>query len=82
LEAASDLAEQTLDALRRAEGNDHPGTLTAINVLAMNHRDLGHLDRARELFEEALAGRRRVLGDDHPDTLRSMNNLAAIRRQA
>jgi len=43
--------------------------------LAIDLRDLGHVQAARDLNQDTL-DRRRVLGPDHPDTLDSAHNLA------
>jgi tetratricopeptide (TPR) repeat protein len=57
-------------------GEDHPGTLTSRNILALCYLDAGRVGEAIPLFERTLADRVRVLGDLHPDTLVSRNNLA------
>ncbi|MBH5335411.1 tetratricopeptide repeat protein [Streptomyces pactum] len=60
----------------RAQGEDHPDTLTSRNNLARAYGAVGDLGRAVPLFEQTLADRVRVLGEDHPSTLTSRNNLA------
>ena len=79
-QAARELHDHTLAGLRRALGDDHPATLSAMNSLALARRALGDLHGARELHEQAADGFRRTFGEDYPGTLLSMNNLAEVRR--
>ena len=66
----------------RMLGEDHPGTLTSRNILALCYLDAGRVGEAIPLFERTLADRVRVLGGDHPDTLTSRRNLALAYRAA
>lgn len=59
---------------------EHPGTLTSMNNLAITLHAQGDLAGAQALEEKALEVCRRVLGEEHPDTLASMNNLASTLR--
>jgi tetratricopeptide (TPR) repeat protein len=76
------LLERSLASCRRILGEDHPGTLTSRNNLAMTYQDAGDLTRAIPLFEATLSDRIRILGNDHPNTLTSRNNLAGAYRDA
>ena len=67
LQAARDLAADTLDRCRRVLGEDHPTTLVSANNLVAVLRDLGELQAARDLAEDNLDRGRRVLGEDHPE---------------
>jgi hypothetical protein len=63
-------------------GEEHPGTLSTMDNLAVTLRAQGDLAGARRLAERVLEARVRVLGEQHPDTLTSMNNLAALLLQS
>ena len=56
------LLERELEFRRDAQGEEHPGTLTARNNLALTMDAEGDLTGARKLEEEGLAIRHRVLG--------------------
>jgi hypothetical protein len=75
--SARKLEEQVLEVRRRTLGEEHRGTLAAMDNLALTLSDQGDLGGARKLQEQVLAASRRVLGEEHPDTLRTMNNLAS-----
>jgi Tetratricopeptide repeat len=77
MQAARDLAQDTLDRRRRVLGQDHPGTLQSANHLAMILGGLGEVQAAGDLAQDTLDRRRRILGEDHPATLTSADNLAA-----
>ena len=57
-------------------GPENPGTLTAMNNLALTLRAQGDLAGARGLQDQVLTLSRRLLGPEHPDTRTAMNNLA------
>ena len=61
---------------RRAFGDEHPQTLTAMLDLAEALWAQGRLIAARKIEEQVVAGRRRVLGDGHADTLKAIGKLA------
>ncbi len=63
--------DQTLAALERVLGPDHPSTLASRNNLAIAYVEAGRAAEAIPLFEQTLAARERVLGPDHPRTLTS-----------
>ena len=61
---------------KRAQGPDHPDTITARGNLASAYHSARKLAQAIPLYEENLADCERVFGPDHPDTLTSRSNLA------
>jgi hypothetical protein len=69
------LFEANLAAQRDTLGDDHPGTLDAMNALAILYRRLGRFDEAGALYEESLEGMRRVNGPDHQQTIATAGNL-------
>ena len=77
MQAARDLAQDTLGRSRRVLGEDDPETLNNLSNLGVYLRDLGEVPAARDLHQDALERRLRVLGEDHPSTLFTANNLAA-----
>ena len=77
VQAAADLAQDTLNRSRRFLGEDDPETLNSLSNLAADLRALGQVQAARDLDQDTLDRRRRVLGEDHPATLTSAGNLAA-----
>ena len=77
LQEALAFHRQALAVYGRVLGEEHPGTLTSMNNLAVTLKAQGDLAGARELQEQVLAVERRVLGEEHPDTLTTMNNLAS-----
>ena len=81
VQAARDLAQDTLDRRRRLLGEDHLDTLPSAKGLAAKLRELGEVQAARDLDQDTLDRRRRVLGEDHPSTLSSAHNLAADLRE-
>jgi len=64
------------DVSRKAFGDEHPHTLTALaavgQVCALQRR----LSEAEQLYAEAIAGLRRVCGDNHTLTLKTRINYA------
>ena len=77
-EEAEPLFREALDVRREALGDQHLGTLTAINNLGQVLQAKGDLAAAEPLLREALEVRRETLGDRHPDTLASMNNIGLL----
>ena len=57
-------------------GEKHPDTLTSLNNLAVDYKNLGLFDEALKAAKKAYDLRKLVLGEDHPATLTSLNNLA------
>lgn len=70
-------------AIRRGElGDNHPDTLSSINILAHAFHQVGRLAEAIRLFEELLAATNGTSGDKHSDTLISMTSLATAYHSA
>ena len=69
LQAARDLAADTLERRRRVLGEDHPTTLNSAQLLVNCLHDLGELQAARDLAEDTLDRRRRIQGKQHPPNL-------------
>ncbi len=74
------LMSTALATLRTELGNDHLGTLLAIEDLALLQHDRGDAAAERALVDEALATARRTLGELAPFTLRAINNTALAMR--
>ncbi|MBX3324093.1 MAG: serine/threonine protein kinase, partial [Phycisphaeraceae bacterium] len=74
-DAAFPLQEYALATRRRVLGEEHPSTLTSINLMGVLLQDQGKLDQAEPYLREAMEKRRRVLGEEHPDTLTSISNM-------
>jgi hypothetical protein len=75
---ALDLAEQTLAAMRRRLGDDHPYTLACAVNTANCLADDGRLDEAESLLRQTAPKLRDRLGPRHPDTLVCEANLSVI----
>jgi hypothetical protein len=76
VQAARELATDTLARCRQVLGDDNPLTLDSAVALAGAMALLGEVQAARELATDTLARCRRVLGDDNPLTLHSAVALA------
>jgi serine/threonine protein kinase len=77
---AEPLLRQGLDGLRRALGEEHPDTLTAMNNLAHLYwvQERGKLSETEVLLKKVLEIRYRTQGKTHLDTLNAMDNLAML----
>ena len=62
--------------VRKQLGEDAPGTLHSLSILALTLRDQGEYKKAEDMSRRVLAGFEKVLGVEHPDTLFSANKLA------
>ncbi|MGI8744928.1 MAG: tetratricopeptide repeat protein [Bryobacteraceae bacterium] len=70
---------RVIELRRRALGERHPDTLTAIERLGMIYnRAHGDYAEAERLLERVVNERRSLQGEHHLDTLRSIGNLAVI----
>jgi hypothetical protein len=67
------LLGKALEVSRRVLGEEHPTTLSAMNIQAVGNQDLPMLVKVLEVS-------RRVLGEGHRQTLANMNNLACFYR--
>lgn len=75
---AEALQRQTLDAMRRVLGPEHPYTLGMTDELAETLDREGHYEEAEKLARETLETQRRVLGPQHPDTASTTYDLGCI----
>ena len=57
-------------------GEDHPDTITAMQILSYSFSDLGNYAEALEMKKQILEKRKEILGEDHPDTISAMNGVA------
>ena len=76
--SAIDQLRRALEGRERQLGANHPGTLAAVNNLALLLQDQGKLAEAEPLFRRALKGCEQQLGAQHPGTLTSVNNMARL----
>ena len=67
--------QRIYDIYKSEFGENHPGTLIALNDLADFYRNMREFNKALELHEEVYIKRREVLGEKHPDTLMALGNL-------
>ena len=70
------LYKQTLELRKRILGEEHPGTLRAMNNLVVSYTNLGRHQETVQLGKQAVEARRHVLGPDHYDTIYSEQQLA------
>jgi tetratricopeptide (TPR) repeat protein len=74
------LQEEALLLSRRRFGEEHPATATALNNLALTHKNAARFESALTFCQQALAIRSRNLPPTHPDLIVSLNNLAELLR--
>ncbi|MEH2461565.1 tetratricopeptide repeat protein, partial [Nostoc sp.] len=70
--------EQSLSAVRKRLGDEHPYVAASLNNLAALYYSQGRYSDAEPLYIQALAMTKRLLGDEHPSVATSLNNLAAL----
>ncbi|WAZ25512.1 HEXXH motif-containing putative peptide modification protein [Streptomyces cinnabarinus] len=79
---AEAVAEEVIQELRDAMGEDHPDVLIARHERARMMRDHEEdrelLERARDEFTEIWRSAERQLGVDHPDTIAARHELATV----
>jgi tetratricopeptide (TPR) repeat protein len=73
---AEALFRETLDAMRRVLGPDHPRTLLVLADVAQMYQRQGRYARAEAYASQALDGRKRVFGANHASTIASEADLA------
>ena len=78
LESAVAAARAAYDLHIEAHGEEHPGSLTAMETLGTVLLNGELSEAARPILERELELRRELLGAEHPDTLRSMANTGAV----
>ncbi|RKK81716.1 hypothetical protein BFJ68_g17605 [Fusarium oxysporum] len=65
---------------REVQGEDHPGTISAMRNLAVTLTDLGKFGEALVMLNEVLERRERILGEEmgqgHEDTLKTTHDIA------
>src|SRR5437016_4946922 len=76
LHSSCESQEHAVAEKRRALGEDHPETLTAMLDLADCLWAQGRLIAARKIEEQVVEGRRALLGEQHADTLKAIGKLA------
>ena len=76
VDQATQVLGQTLEAMRRILGRDHPNTLRAQSNLAAAYREQGRADEAVPLLEDAFQKRLQFLGQDNTKTQESLLALA------
>ncbi|KAH8795184.1 hypothetical protein DL96DRAFT_1827045 [Flagelloscypha sp. PMI_526] len=74
---ALDLQLPVLGNLKQTRGDQHPHTLTSMNILASSYQALGRHAEALNLQLLVVAHQKQTLGVDHLDTVLSMSNLAS-----
>ena len=77
-QAAFDRFEESLDAVSRVLGPNHPDAGRLLNNLGMISERLGKLDEARDFLERALAIKRATLGPQHPAVASTLTNLSNV----
>ncbi|KAG8744215.1 hypothetical protein FRC10_010577 [Ceratobasidium sp. 414] len=70
------LREIELEGTRRALGDGHDSTLTAMHNLAVAYLEQGKYKQAEQMLSEVVASRKRSSGEADPSTLTSMHQLA------
>lgn len=59
-------------------GDEHPDSLSHLNELAMDYRQVGELSKALELAERVYSLRCKILGEEDRDTLVSLSIIATL----
>jgi hypothetical protein len=59
----------------KAQGREHPDTLTSVNNLGSVLERQGKYKEAEAIHQQALEGREKALGPEHPDMLISVRDL-------
>ena len=78
LQKSVSLLERVHVVSRRAVGDDHPVTVTAMGDLAMVYVDLERLKDAKPLMEAVLEWKERMLGPEHPQTEAARKDLTRL----
>ena len=61
-----------METRKRVLGQEHPDTLTSMNILAFMWKAVGRDNKALELVENCLQLRKQRLGLDHSGTISSL----------
>lgn len=75
---AEPLLKESLEAMQRDLGPEHPDTLAAMNNLASIYESEGRYEAAEPLLVNCLAISNRVLGPDDPITMTVTSSLADV----
>jgi len=75
---AEPLLVQSIETHRRAVGDDHPDTLTAINALADLYWYEAKYTEAEALYRELVERSQRTFGREHQRTLKARYDLASL----
>ncbi|KAJ5609619.1 hypothetical protein N7528_010186 [Penicillium herquei] len=76
----TEMAEQSLRALRKTLGREHTSTINSMAFLASRYRSQGRSDEAEALGIEVLNLRMKASGEEHSSTINSMGSLALTYR--
>src|ERR1700722_8394909 len=74
---AEKLSVLAMETSKRVLGEEHPDTLTSMDILASTYWNQGRSKEAEVLQVSVMETRKQVLGEEHPDSLMSMGNLAS-----
>ena len=78
---ADERFREAIKNLERANGKEHPHTLTGVGNLELLYKRTRKFKQAEGLLMQVIYTRRRVQGQAHPDTLNSMTSLASIYKE-
>jgi hypothetical protein len=76
-EEAGPLQVEALETRRRVLGEDHPGTLMSMSLVAGLYWQQQRHAESVAMYAKTLEGRTKVLGEEHPSTLTTMWVLAS-----
>lgn len=80
LVSAKDAASQFLEGATALYGRKHSVVASALNNLALVHKESGDLKRAVELYEEARVLYEELVGPQHPSSLVTATNIGVVLR--
>ncbi len=72
------MAEEALSLRQGSQGQEHPETIQAYNVLGLARHALGRDAEALSAYDQGLALAEKVLGADHPGVVPLLNNRAGV----
>jgi tetratricopeptide (TPR) repeat protein len=74
---AETMSVQALRTRKKYFGEEHPGTVNSMAILAIVYSIGGRWNEAKELRVQVVEIMKRTVGEDHQDTLTDMSNLAS-----
>ncbi|KAJ7792583.1 P-loop containing nucleoside triphosphate hydrolase protein, partial [Mycena leptocephala] len=77
---AEEFYMRAIENRKKLLGEDHPHTLTSMELLAWTYLELDKITEAEQLNLLVLEKQKQVLGPEHPGTLQAMSQLAATYR--